>query len=195
MNGEPVARRDGFTTFLSVACFALAVLVVLLAIQNRRLKAELAEAAAHPAMPANALKAGDRVGPIALVSGRSSDAAAVAFDGASPRTLLFVFSSTCPACRETFPIWNDLVKWASPDVRVVAIQTDFASGEAPDAVVTFPIHGFAPGGSELSGKIPYVPTTALIDADGIVADVWFGVPSEAQQAAMRATVSPTSGAR
>jgi len=39
--GNGSGRWDPFTIFLSVACLALAVLVLLLAQQNRRLKADL----------------------------------------------------------------------------------------------------------------------------------------------------------
>jgi thiol-disulfide isomerase/thioredoxin len=175
-------RRDGFTTFLVVACVALAALTVLLAWQNRRLKTELATALSAP--PAGALRPGDTVPPFDVVdaSGKTSR---VAFDGHGS-TLLLVFSSTCGACRETLPVWNRLVaEGTSGAVHVVGLQTDFqrdgggdASTSVPD--LRFDVFGAAEPEKEPMTKFPAIPAAALIDGNGAVKSVWFGVPTDAQ---------------
>ena len=57
MTESSAASRDRFPLFLGVACMALAVLTLLLAWQNRSLKAELA--AARGAPPPGSLAVGD----------------------------------------------------------------------------------------------------------------------------------------
>lgn len=180
---DGVGRRDGFTTFLVVACGALAVLVVLLALQNRRLKTEIADAEARAATPAGSLAAGDRLVALDLLQG-GGEPVTVPFDGGAGRTLLLVYSASCPACRETMPYWNDLARGPAASSRIVGVRTDTASAAADDLVPAFPVYAFDPARPGLSGKFPFVPATVVIDASGTVVDVVFGVPDAGRREAI-----------
>lgn len=184
--------RDRFPLFLGIACAALAVLTVLLTVQNLSLKSKLAAAAAAAnATPPGALKAGDTLDAFDVVdaTGQSTH---VDF-GAQKTTLLLVFSSTCGACRETLPKWNRLLAdAASTPVHVVGIQTDFQHAEAsgPSSTLSipdlrFPVFGFAEAQGEPLTKFPMIPAAALVDASGSVKAVWFGVPNENQVSELR----------
>lgn len=189
MTADGGARRDPFTLFLVVACTALAVLVVLLALQNRSLKAQLSARASAP--PADGLKAGDVVRSFEVV-----DAVGVKSTVAFPfggKTLLLVFSSTCRACEETLPIWDRLIGEGLPNgVRLCGMQTDLASGNAAAPLATpalaFPVYGPAVPRGEPMTKFPFIPGAAVLDGGGRVLGAWFGVPTDAQIDELRAAL-------
>jgi len=191
MTGETQNPRDRFTLFLGVACAALAVLTLLLAWQNRSLKAELGAALNAP--PSGALKAGDRLHAFDLVDA-AGNKTRVAFDGPGD-TLLLVFSSTCGACTETIPLWNRLLAdGPSSTVHVVGIQTDFQIAAGADATVPipnlrFPVFGSAEPRGEAMSRFPAIPAAALVDAKGTVKSVWFGVPSDSQVSELRRAIA------
>lgn len=188
MNTDQIPNsRDRFTLFLGVACLALAVLTLLLAWQNRSLKAELAAAAGAP--PPGALKSGDTLGAFDVVDA-TGQTTRVAFDGHG-ETLLLVFSSTCGACRETIPVWNRLLAdGASGAIHVVGIQTDFQPASTSGAAIAipglgFPVFGATDPQGEPMSKFPAIPAAALVDGSGAVKSVWFGVPTDAQVKELR----------
>jgi thiol-disulfide isomerase/thioredoxin len=174
--------RNRFTSFLAVACVALAILTLLLAWQNRGLKAQLSAALEAP--PAGSLKAGDTLEAFDVVDA-SGNRHRVAFDSGG-ETLIFVFSSTCGACRETIPTWNRLLADGWPgSIHIVGIQTDFQHGGAaapPIPDLRFPVFGAAESNAGLMTKFPAIPAAALVDGKGAVKSVWFGVPTDAQVA-------------
>jgi thiol-disulfide isomerase/thioredoxin len=184
-------KKDAtFQAFLVIACVALSALVIALAWQNRTLKADLAAAhsrATQNAIPAGALKDGDRLEPFDLVAAGTNTPLELGFDGTGEMTLLLVFSSTCPACQETFPGWNELVAALPRGTRVVGIQSDLASA-GPVAAARFPVYGFEGARPATMDKIPFVPCTATIAADGTVSNVIFGVPTAEQRATVRAAL-------
>jgi thiol-disulfide isomerase/thioredoxin len=179
--------KDRFTLFLGVACAALAILTLLLAWQNRTLKAQLSASASAP--PAGGLKVGDSLQPFDVVDA-AGNKTPVSFDGQG-KTLLLVFSSTCGACRETLPVWNRLLADGVPsNVHIVGIQTDFQHPAEADATLPipdlrFPVFGSAEPRGEVMSKFPAIPAAAVIDGTGAVKSVWFGVPSESQVSELR----------
>jgi thiol-disulfide isomerase/thioredoxin len=189
--GRP--RRDPFMLFLVVACIALAVLVIFLARQNRQLKASLASLAASQ-VPADALKAGDRVEPFALL-GEAGRKDRLEFSPDGSKTLLLVFSTHCPACERALPIWNDFVAAGPPaHLRVVGIETD-RPGAAPElggivpASLRFPVFSVEQPPPPVMARVPYVPATVLLDGHGRVVKVWFGIPTKEQIGELRDLVS------
>jgi len=185
------ASRDRFPLFLGVACMALAVLTLLLAWQNRSLKAELA--AARGAPPPGALAVGDTLAAFDVVDD-AGNRTHVAFDGAG-ETLLLVFSSTCGACHQTIPVWNRiLADGASSAIHIVGIQTDFPR-ESTDTTklaipdLRFPVYGAAEPAAAPMPKFPVIPVAALLDGKGAVKAVWFGVPTDAQVSELKAAVT------
>src|SRR5262245_1419607 len=191
MADETPSSRDRFTLFLGVACAALAVLTLLLAWQNRTLKAELAASASAP--PAGGLKVGDTLQAFEVVDA-AGNKTPVAFDGQG-KTLLLVFSSTCGACRDTIPPQNQPLADGIPSsIHVVGIQTDFQHAAEADATLPipdlrFPVFGSAEPRGEVMSKFPAIPAAAVIDGTGAVKSVWFGVPSESQVSELRRAIA------
>jgi peroxiredoxin len=184
MTDSDSSQRSGsFSIFLMAACAVLSVLVILLAVQNLRLKRELSEQFAGPAK--DALQEGETLGSLTLV-GEDGESGPLEFGQGEERTLLMIFSVHCPACEQTFPIWEELVAelHETPGLRMLAIQTDLASEEESHPSGTlppaFPFGIFAVDyeASEAMARIPYIPATIVLDAEGVVEDVWFGVPED-----------------
>ena len=181
-NGRKSGRswERAFSIFLMVACAALAVLVLLLAQQNRRLKSQLSTMLT-PQMPPEALKEGDVLPPLALLDD-GGNRIVLDFEGLGERTLLLFFSPDCPACRETMPVWSALLRERSPRVRVSGIRLGAGMEDSPN--LPFAVYTPEDGGNSLAGKIPFVPATALLDDGGAVERVWYGMLDEEKQAAL-----------
>jgi hypothetical protein len=193
---EPAAgppRRDPFTMFLVVACIVLAVLVIVLARQNWKLKASFATLAKSQ-IPADALKTGDTVEPFTLL-GDDARKERLLFSPDGPKTLLLVFSTHCPACERTLPVWNEFLTSSPPQgVRAVGVETDHP-GTAPQlggivpASLGFPVFSVEQPPPPVLGKIPYIPATVLLDGHGRVVRVWFGIPTKDQMDELRSLVT------
>ena len=182
-------RTDPFTVFLVAACLVLAAIVVALTMQNRSLKDQLAHMG--PAGPAPAqFKAGDTVAPLEVVADDGSKKE-IRFGEGEARTVLLVFSSHCPACKETLPVWSDMMKIQPGEgVRVVGIQTDRldANPSQPGLVTAafpFPIYGYKRPEHDPLEKVPFIPAAIVVDAKGVVLDALFGVPSTDDQAKLK----------
>ena len=169
-----------FHVFLMVACVALAVMALMLALQNRRLKQELSRPAT-PQMPPDALKVGDTFPPLALLD-EEGNPVSVPFGGGQ-RTLLLFFSARCPACRQTFPVWGTLLQDLPAGARVYGVRIGPSAPDMPP--LPFPQHTQEDGGKSLKGKIPFVPATVLLDGSGTVERIWFGVPDEKERQELR----------
>jgi hypothetical protein len=174
------AKESGersFNIFLMLACAALAVLVLLLALQNRNLKTRLATLLT-PQMPPAALKAGDALGPLALLDA-GGNRVVLNFEGLGERTLILFFSPDCPACRGTIPVWSAMLEGRSPRIRVAGIR--LGSGTEDDPNLPFAVYTPEDGGEALAEKIPFVPATVFLDDGGTVLRVWYGMFDEAKQ--------------
>jgi hypothetical protein len=191
--GERPQRRDPYAMFLVVACIVLAVLVIVLARQNRQLKKSFAALAAAP-ISADALKTGDSVEPFDLL-GEGTRKERLEFSPEGTKTLLLIFSTHCPACEKALPIWSDFLSQSPPaGLRAVGVQTDHPGG-APllDGIVPtalgFPVFSVEQPPPPVLGKIPYVPATVLLDGHGRVVKVWFGTPTKEQMDEVRDLVA------
>jgi hypothetical protein len=190
MTDSASSQRSGsFTFFLMAACAVLSVLVILLAVQNLRLKRELSEQLAGPAE--DALRKGETLATLTLVD-EAGESGPLEFGQGERRTLLLIFSVHCPACEQTFPIWEELRE--TPGLRIVGVQTDpptegesSPSGTLPPAF-PFGIFGVDYEASEAMARIPFIPATLVLDTSGVVEEVWFGVPEEDQIEEIREAV-------
>jgi len=176
-------RRDGFQIFLMVACVALMILVVLLAVENRRLKAELI--ASYESLPTEALAPGERVGAFDVAD--ASGGISTVDPAASPTgTLLLLFSTECPACDRTIPLWIDLFAGANDPTapRKVGVRLDrpAESEESPGLVAAafpFPVYSVTDRGiGDDLRRIPFIPAAVLLDSSGTVVETWYGAPDE-----------------
>jgi len=178
MTSEGRGGDRTFTVVLAVACLVLAALVIGLAIQNLGLKKELA--ASHgDGLPT--LATGDVVAPLVLVD---DGFRRYTLDWSSTsRTVLLVYTTTCPVCAETRPVWEAMAGRLAEDggVRVVGIELDRPTEPGADAPATpalarpYPTYAIDYGPNEAFLQlVPYVPATVVIDAGGKVRDVHFG---------------------
>lgn len=173
-------RGDRFGTFLAIASLALAVLVVLLAAQNRGLKKELAKCGAGPAMPADALDVGDTLGSIPVFDAGGNRSM---IDVSAGVHVLLIYSSTCPACEQTLPTWNRWVEGGSLDgANVLAIRTDppaaGATSAPSPAALRLPIHLADRSGDDPLRRMYAVPCTLVVGPGGKVRAAVYGVPTD-----------------
>jgi peroxiredoxin len=184
---ENARRTEPFTAFLMIACVVLAGLVIALTMQNRSLKTRMA----HASGPApDQFKMGDVISPIVVVDD-SGTAKTIKFGEGERRTVLLVFSSHCPACRETLPVWRDMFKApAASGVRVVGIQTDRldANPSQPGEMAAsypFPVYGYKRPEKDPLEKVPFIPAAIVVDTNGVVTRAWFGVPETGQKEGLK----------
>ena len=165
-----------------LACAGLSVLVVLLAIQNLRLKNEIARLASD--LPEDALAQGEPFGPISLIDW-DEQSRPLEFGEGERRTLVLIFSTHCGACEQTFPIWEEILGAVDSDasgVRVVGVQTDASAeggGDQSELVtesMPFPVFPVDYSQSAVMSRIPAVPVTVVVDTAGVVEEIWYGVP-------------------
>jgi peroxiredoxin len=171
---------------LVVIAVALAAVVILLALQNRNLKTQIASLSAR--LPATeSLEPGDVFGPLVLIDETGARVPLV-FDAGPRQTLLLLFTLTCPACEKTLPVWSELVAGVTnPELRVVGVQLDRANDPGSLATVTLPfqVYGVEPAESTALAKMPYIPSTVILDGNGVVEQAWFGMLTEAQRQEVR----------
>lgn len=188
MSAAAARRIDPFTAFLVGACVVLAALVVGLTMQNRSLKDKIGEL--KSGLPADHLKSGDVVGPIPVVED-GGGTKTIGFGEGETKTVLLVFSSHCPACKQTLPIWEQILK--SPPaagVRVVGIQTDrLDPNPNGPALVTasfpFPVYGYKHVSPDPLAKVSAIPAAIVIDTKGVVTQAMFGVPDNATEGKLK----------
>jgi len=161
-----MAKRkiDLYQMFLHLSLVVLAAVVVLMVMENRELRAPAAGGV-------DAIAAGDQLPPI-VARDLDGEAVELAFDGRERETLLLVFTTTCPACRENLPRWVDLWQRFQDRYDVVGVAIDGA--EATRAYVrehSLPFPVFLPEEPEEFPRrygIPGVPQTLLVGTDGRV---------------------------
>jgi hypothetical protein len=169
-------RKDWYSIFLSVISLALAVLVVLLVVQNRDLKAQL--------RGPERLASGEKLSSFSLADASGTQAQVAMGDG--QRRLLLVFTSTCPHCVHAMPIWRDLMAGGTNGVEVVGLQLDAGSASAkPIDTLPFPV--MSPGASPPSflDKLNGVPVSILVDGSGEIEQLIYGPPEGKDLAALR----------
>jgi len=165
-------RRDPYQIFLSVISMALAVLVVLLVLQNRGLKQRIE--ALQSAPPPGGPKAGDTMAPFTVVDASGAPVQIAVGDG-KPRVVL-VFTSVCPHCLKAFPIWRDLLRENAEGIEVVGLQVDAGKGGAARLdTLPFPVYSPADPPPDFVRGMS-VPTTILVEGSGEIEQVILGPP-------------------
>lgn len=178
MNSGGAARRFSISwpVFVStlLAFCALAASQVMLLRANRRLRVMAATKARQLEPVVGALV------PELRGLGAAGHRALVRFGPSAPaRTVMIVFSPTCPLCGYTWPSWRELAAHAPPGTRLVAIDLrpdslapSYLAGEGWGNAVSFA------GGLDPSDVIAYrlglVPQTIVVGRWGRVRWVWTG---------------------
>jgi len=133
---------------------------------------------------------GPQVEPPAYLVGERVDVASSLY-ASSPRTLLLFARSNCAACQRSETFHHAAIGTAQQAHMAVALLTPTAdlAEEAAYAerlgLTRDQVHHIEPG----SIKLRTVPTLMLVDTDGRVHDVWFGVADSATETAILARLS------
>ncbi len=196
-HGQP--RQRYFVWFLGAACAALAVLVVMLARQNHALKTRLAEAAqyrattgTHRAAPrADGMSIDDHLTSLMTfaaypTSGAGGTPAAAPLEvrfAASQATLLFIFGGGCDACNDMeAPVARLAQAAGGVGAVVVGLQIDAAGpGDFKHTGLGFPVCGVSERKGTWLERVVTVPGLALVDSQGTVKRLWWGVIDDAQE--------------
>ncbi len=152
----------------AVIAAVLAVEVLLLAKENRRLRAAFEPHSEPP--EAERFAVGDFVGDFDVL-GADGLVRTVEFDGEYDQTLLLVFTEDCTGCSMVMPDWRAVLDRLPARTRVVALQLDRTEASRADLLpvpVATPLHGGDGEGLPLA-KLTMVPITAVLDLAGIVA--------------------------
>lgn len=179
----PQASRGAarsFTVLLGLACAVLALEVLLLVVENRRLRRVLAHesAPAASASPAERprLRVGDVFGPFTLRA-EDGDLWRVEFDAQAAPTLLLVFAEECPACPLVLPDWEEVVPdFLALSARVLGLRLDppAAGADEEPLVRGFPVLTLTDASEVPLAELATVPVTVLLDRTGSVLFVRYG---------------------
>ena len=152
----------------------LSIEVVLLTLQNRKLKETLRTAT--PLGQFESLQPGDHVPPIKLQS-MGGSTVELPYDDSSREYLLFVFSTTCPHCVKNLPTWQAISDSAKGhDLSVLGISIHDIT-QTRDYVLRTNPHFYVAAAETTFGrqyKITGVPVTVLITGRGVVEKTWMG---------------------
>src|SRR5262245_16851121 len=189
------ARGDRvFNVILMVMLVAAAVEIGLLIRQNRILRAQIhslvttADAGSGPVT-------GDHAEALDVTDVRGARVH-LEFPQGGTQSLVLVLSAECPACAETLPVWKQVIDGAAGgDVRPVALcfqDPGPVSEKLRAAGMSIDVYQVDNSPGAEKWRLKFVPITVLVDASGIVSNVWQGVPSRDAQKEMSQLVRKTS---
>jgi hypothetical protein len=181
-----LAMKNLYQIILHIVVLVLALEVVLLAYQNGELK----QRHSHPGV-GRSFEVGDT---LSLENLKGPDRAMSAnFSGSM---VVAIFSSKCPFCQKSFPVWNEIA--SSRDLgstRVVGISLDSlrtSGGLQLDQGVGFPVYfALLPSHFKATNRISGVPMTILITERRIARSVWVGLVTAERAKDILATVVRT----
>ncbi|MBI5215083.1 MAG: thioredoxin family protein [Ignavibacteriae bacterium] len=167
----------------------LSIEIILLTLQNRELKTQLAEAISKPS-PQEILKVGERVDPFyaATLNGTTKE---FQYDDTTKKYLLFIFSTTCSYCEKNLSNWKSIeqslqnstmkISWLS--THPIDKTVDYAAKNQLTTEVCVVDTVFA-----RKYKVYGVPLTILINSQGNVEKVWRGLLKEEDVLEMKSLV-------
>lgn len=153
--------------------FITSILIVALARENVDLKAQLT--------PIEAIMTGERAEPISIRNLDGGDAV-LSFAEAEKDSLLLVFTTTCPACRQNQAAWRTLYENNKDRFRIIGIGLeDMGVTAAYQEAQELPFPVVLPSDYDRFAKeygIVQIPFTVHIGRGGKVVDSWIGVLPE-----------------
>ncbi|MDP3980421.1 MAG: TlpA disulfide reductase family protein [Chlamydiota bacterium] len=171
---------------LPVIVIILGIQITIITVQNRRLKDELVTKWSNSAgiqsiklTPPETLKPGTKLAAVTLKDTLGAEVNMLPAN-ANKNTLLLVFSTTCPACKQNKPIWKELVESMDKnewDIYGLSTTDDEKTKEfVAQNDLPYQVLGIQKE-KELKQelKISRVPTTIVVDKDQKVIASWIGV--------------------
>jgi len=174
-----------FTLLLYLAVIALAVEVVFLVIQNRRLRGRIAALYRQR----ETLKEGEKVPAVDLLS-LSGTLEKVSYGAGMPHRLLYVFNTRCPACQNTLQAWKQLAAEVQASIQIIGVANDSLTATVKyqrEHSLNYPVFVAADTLFKKQYKISFVPQTILLDSSGTVQGIWTGVLQDSQLVRIRET--------
>ena len=147
-----------------------------LIVQNRELKQTI-KSLTMPGM--ESLRPGDKVQPIRVqtLDGSMTD---LSYTDPKQKFLVLVFSSGCPHCEKSLPLWNSFVELVKDraDLSILGISADPLETLKSYAAIRKPSFYILSAAKDTSFRRKYgvigVPETILIKGDGTVVKTWLG---------------------
>lgn len=173
------ARKDILAIILTLIIFIMGIEIVILAIQNRRLRAVLAETTQYQPLQANQQL------PALAGSDLNGNPVDIRYGPDAPATLLIWLSPSCHICQENVPFWKRLhAERQSSKFRYLVLcagTIDEARAYAAQHQLTFPVVSMTDDRlvSAYNGYV--LPQTALISPTGSIVNVWPGALDANQQ--------------
>jgi peroxiredoxin len=155
--------------FLHIVIVIFGIEIVILAKQNREMK----DHAQSPSM--EQVKIGDRLSFDSLILHTEES---YPFNNGKSK-ILFLFSTTCPFCKENLGKWNNLYSTSkNPNIDILGISLDSKERTEKlilDSSIVFPVL-VSPQIKWFSqkNKITGVPITLLVNDSGMVLKLWNG---------------------
>lgn len=170
-------KIDVYGVFLHVALVGLCVVVMLLAKENQRLRDMAADGGAAEVTGPTI---GQTVEPVTWQP-LEGEPEVLDFAAGDRESFLFVFTTTCAACRENQDAWRDLHRDLGDSVDVLGVSlSDLQDTRAYRETheLSFPV-GVPTKPEVFAGDlaISAVPMTIRVGADGKVSGSWSGVLS------------------
>lgn len=172
-------RERRFSAFLIAVSCLLSILVVLLALQNRQLKATLAAGMTSSTLPVTGdlLQVGDSFDPFGLRSAQG-ELSRLDFEREVDHTLLLIFAGGCTACTLVYPSWERLERELSAAAtRVVAIKID-TEADPKERSLSLPAHSLQDMREVPFERLTTVPSTILLDRAGRIEWLRYGTLAE-----------------
>lgn len=195
----PAMRNAWFMWFLILATAMLCALVFVLSRQNAGLRSEVAalrQSAGEAALPrGETLAELEAFGPASEpVAGLPAEP--MAFGDGRLATVLLIHTSTCGACEAMLPEMARLLARHRPlGVEFFAIQIDATGPDELRHVESgVPMRGVPGGERTWLRRVPLVPATLVVDAEGVLRHAQYGAPDERQWDALRSELDTISGA-
>lgn len=167
-------RLNYFQIFLYIALIGLSVEVFLLIRQNRELKSQLEYFTKGP----ETLKAGEKIEAMNVLD-LEGNQKMIALENTGKKTLLFVFTTTCPSCAKNLPYWRDIISVVDgAKTEILGISThDIGQTKAyqREHDLSWPVTSTTDSTFIKKYKVNAVPQTILIDEHGKVQQVWLGL--------------------
>lgn len=158
----------------SVGLAAAAVLVVMLALQVRTLRDQVAQEREQRL----ALRGGMYVPAFRSVTTAGEPATVV--DGTEGRQVLFLYNTSCEYCVQNIPAWKDLAERLAdePSVQVYGISSHSAEETrryAAEHQLGYPTVLLEPRNLRSMFRADWVPQTVVVDGEGLILHARLGV--------------------